>query len=270
MRAQKARSLRLSRDNAPRTRPFACRSLGCIALELALGMVWFSNVWLVPYVEFSAYRRKHTLSEPRCIGPQRTAANGSFGGVRGGSDGSSADETALRAFEGAIRANLAAAYNALERPLSGAEGPPAAVNAAQGASQMPSLHAAGGALDVATLLGVIGSPDDVMSARVTQLAADSGVPMGWGEKQIAAAAAASAASQRRSAAFARFTCAALVFDFRARESVTDLTAHEWLSEPPAAATAAAVAAEAVGPRQSEPVEVAAARHGREIPTAIHE
>ena len=254
MRAQKARSLRLlSRDNAPRTRPFACRSLGCIALELALGMVWFSNVWLVPYVDFSAYRRKHTLS-----------------GVRGGSDGSSADETALRAFEGAIRANLAAAYSALERPLSGAEGPPAAVNAAQGASQMPSLHAAGGALDVATLLGVIGSPDDVMSARVTQLAADSGVPMGWGEKQIAAAAAASAASQRRSAAFARFTRAALVFDFRARESVTDLTAHEWLSEPPAAATAAAVAAEAVGPRQSEPVEVAAARHGREIPTAIHE
>ena len=260
----------LSGDNAPRTRLLARRSLGCIALELALGMEWFSNMWLVPYVEFSAYRRKHTLSEPRWNGPQRTAANGSYGGVRGGSDGSSADETALRAFEKGVQANLTAAYSALERPLSGAEGAPEAVDAVQGAPQMPSLHAAGDALDAAALLGVIGSPDDVMSAQVTRLAADSGVPMGWGGKQIATAAAASAASQRRSAAFARFTRAALNFDFRARESVTDLTAHEWLSEPPAAATAAVAAAEAAGPRQSEPVDVAAARHGREFPTVIHE
>ena len=248
------------------------RSLGCIALELALGMVWFSNVWLVPYLEFSAHRRKSTLTEPRGRGsaPQRTAADGGWGGVRGGNDGSHWDETALREFEGAIRANLEAAYSALELPPpSDAEAPSAAVDAAQGAQQMPPRHAAGDALNLAALSDAIDSPGNVMSARVTQLAVDSGVPTCWGEKQAAAAAAAtSAAPQRRSAAFARFMRASLMVDFSARESVTALAAHEWLSEPPAATAATA---EAAGPRQSAPsVEVTAVLHASEFPSAIHE
>ena len=211
----------------------------------------------------SAHRRKHTLSEPRRNAPQQTTA--SWGGVRRGSEGSCADETALRVFEGAIHANLAAAYSAFGRPPSGAEGPPGAVDAAQEAPQIPSRHAAGDALDVAALSGAIDSPNGVMSARVLWLRADSGASMGWGEKQVAAAATASAGSKRRSVAFARFMRAALVVDFSERISVTDLAAHKWLSEPPAAA-----AAKAAGPRQSAPVEVSAARHGYEFPTSIHE
>ena len=223
--------------HAPRTRPLAYRSLGCIALELALGMAWFSNVWLVPYLEFSAYCRK----------PQRTSTNGSWVGVIGGSDGSYADETALRAFERGIQSNLAAAYSALERPPSGAKGSPAAENAAQGAPQTSSHHAAFNALDAATFSDAITSPDNVVGAQVTRLAVASGASKEATVAASALAASASVTTQRRSSAFARFLCAALVVDFSARENVTDLAVHEWLSKPQDAATvAAAAAAEVMG------------------------